>query len=623
LPKPRVFIGSAREAEDLVAELAIELDPKFQPLPWYEAFPIDSTFTLERLVEVTAEVEFAIFLLGGEDSRVRRGEPGRVPRDNVVLEFGLFLGVLGPGRVFVLRYAESSAPTDLDGLIVTSLEGSPSAQRARIKKFVAELESVVDRLPPRSLPLTSLEDGKLGVKETIRAEHLKLLENARKLATTDEVEYLEFDSNPACVRTYIEALQYVQRRFWTTTFLSSGFWIHRDSRIIDANLKMLRRLGNKAPKSIRRLFIVERSPDEEIEFTWRRLVHLRQQSRDQEALELSQQLSQLQKRLLTLLEEGCEIKIVQDHAKLSKQLDELIPFNRQDSEIAVYDDFRVDIFSGGRFGRIDDVKIYSASNHSFDAIKSAAEEYFELLWTDSKAQDARVFVHKLEQVKTLAAKHISYVTPNWLARFEYNLGARDSELKVVELKRLTEELRSLGRWGKIRRYLDIGTCTARYPIAFREAVTPKGSILGLDIDEDSVAFSRGKVEAVQDDRIRIEEGDFLSPTLKLGGHFDLITCMLGTLSHFGGWENGLRAALQRMRAEVSPTGLVVLSNWSAKAVGKWDFLEIYNPSDRQRLALDTPELTPLGQYLTEVGLELVRDTIQPDQRIDLLICRPR
>ena len=62
--------------------------------------------TLDRLVELSQEVDFAAFVFAQDDwtndGYVRR--PGQAsPRDNVVFEAGLFGGALGIRRTFILH----------------------------------------------------------------------------------------------------------------------------------------------------------------------------------------------------------------------------------------------------------------------------------------------------------------------------------------------------------------------------------------------------------------------------------------------------------------------------------------------------------------------------------------
>ena len=83
--------------------------------------------TLERLVELTREVDFAAFIFGHDDWTVEAAAAaecrGRAasPRDNVVFEAGLFGGALGIRRTFILHAHGSKLPTDLLGLTVDPL----------------------------------------------------------------------------------------------------------------------------------------------------------------------------------------------------------------------------------------------------------------------------------------------------------------------------------------------------------------------------------------------------------------------------------------------------------------------------------------------------------------------
>jgi hypothetical protein len=81
------------------------------------------TSTLERLLELTREVDFAAFVFARDDwtTANTQGEPptgsGQAsPRDNVVFEAGLFGGALGMRRVFILHANGAKLPSDLLGL---------------------------------------------------------------------------------------------------------------------------------------------------------------------------------------------------------------------------------------------------------------------------------------------------------------------------------------------------------------------------------------------------------------------------------------------------------------------------------------------------------------------------
>ena len=90
------------------------------------------TSTLERLVELTREVDFAAFVFAQDDwtTRGRRGAGQASPRDNVVFEAGLFGGVLGMRRTFILHANGAKLPSDLLGLTCVRYAGTPPRRRS-------------------------------------------------------------------------------------------------------------------------------------------------------------------------------------------------------------------------------------------------------------------------------------------------------------------------------------------------------------------------------------------------------------------------------------------------------------------------------------------------------------
>jgi predicted nucleotide-binding protein len=78
--------------------------------PWMTFFK-PGTSTRERLLELTREVDFLAFVLAQDDwtasspsASSQSGSGQASPRDNVVFEAGLFGGVLGMRRTFILRW---------------------------------------------------------------------------------------------------------------------------------------------------------------------------------------------------------------------------------------------------------------------------------------------------------------------------------------------------------------------------------------------------------------------------------------------------------------------------------------------------------------------------------------
>ena len=150
MDKPRIFLGSSGKQAKLLQALTRGLEDVAHVEPWTTSFNPGTT-TLERLLELTREVDFAAFVFARDDwtstspAARRFPNPGQAsPRDNVVFEAGLFGGVLGMRRTFILHASGSKLPTDLLGLTVHPLrrrQRPPAEMRAINQKLRKAIES--------------------------------------------------------------------------------------------------------------------------------------------------------------------------------------------------------------------------------------------------------------------------------------------------------------------------------------------------------------------------------------------------------------------------------------------------------------------------------------------------
>jgi hypothetical protein len=122
MDKPRIFLGSSAKHAKVVQALTRGLEDVAQVEPWTTSFNPGTT-TLERLLELTREVDFAAFVFAHDDWTTNSppasdpsGSGQASPRDNVVFEAGLFGAALGMRRTFILHATGSKLPTDLLGL---------------------------------------------------------------------------------------------------------------------------------------------------------------------------------------------------------------------------------------------------------------------------------------------------------------------------------------------------------------------------------------------------------------------------------------------------------------------------------------------------------------------------
>ncbi|HVR07949.1 MAG TPA: class I SAM-dependent methyltransferase [Thermoanaerobaculia bacterium] len=473
-------------------------------------------------------------------------------------------------------------------------------------------------------------EGGFGIRATLRAARSELERAASLLESFGAAqapragEPFRLGSKRLCVAAYTEALGLVRQRFWATSVLSSGFWSERDPRILGANLGMMERLNGNGTAA-RRLFLLHNPPEAEVR-SWQDERLLLAKQEDAEGLaHFDRRFANLRRNLENLRAQGCEARVVHDDTGLERGLPPELHFDPEDSELALYDDWRFDLFQGGRSGSIDGVECYTPVMEGFAAHLRAVSGYFAALW--ERATPVTGLLERIERALEDCASRIDY-QPTWLACYDYGLPEEDESLKAAELDAVAAELRRLGRWGTIRRFLDVGTCTGRYPISLREAVLPEGEIVGIDNDMDCVRFARWKLrqECGDDARLRIERHDFSAERWPIAGTFDLITCMLGTLSHFGRgrmegppFHDPFQRALEKFSLLLAESGLLFFTVWGEPACHELRMLSIYSAEDMRRLAQWAPARRELESRLHGAGLDFA-PPLQLLGRLELYRC---
>lgn len=632
--RPTIFIGSSGKSVNrgIVNTLAAELVDRFELHLWRNVFP-PGAYILDVLQKELRTVDAAILIFGADDE-VARGERDFISsRDNVILEYGFFVAGLGRDRVCVLLEEGVTLPTDLVGLTVEQFDGSNDI------KLGVTLEGCARRIKERWESLrrnklsTSIPNDSVGAlfgySKTIEREQNRLDKLVSSLGESvasitdvyDEPVY--FDSPDSALSSYAEALALVKRRFWTTTFLSSGFWSRPQPSVLTANAQMMVRLSRNGGEA-RRLFILDQDVEAVVQAFRADRIHLRELARGRELRESANRFEHVKRNIRAMIAAGFEVRVVFDAWSLHRALPPGLIDDPYDNELAIYDEFRVDSFQGGSMGSIRGVKSHCATTREFASYLAATETYFDDLWQEAQPVDS--FLQLMQNSIRSADTRIDY-TGNWLTAYEFDLDGEDERLKTLEARRAVAAIESIGRWGNLRSHLDVGTCTGRYIALFRDATVPSGELIGIDDDPDCVRFAQASLERrfPGDERIRIEHVDFSSDRLPRGD-FDLVTCMLGTLSHFG-WDrklsrnDNLQSIIQRMREILADDGVLLLGTWSQFARDQRRLLGIYQDSDRERLARWTPPVDELHDRLRQARFEIELFE-KPEARLDLTVCRP-
>ncbi|TMM21867.1 MAG: nucleotide-binding protein [Actinobacteria bacterium] len=141
--KPRIFLGSSGKQAKLLQAITRGLKDIADVEPWTTTFNPGRS-TLDRLVELSQEVDFAAFVFAQDDwTSTDASQFGQAsPRDNVVFEAGLFGGALGIRRTFLLHATGSKLPTDLLGL--TSVRYDPATTPSEIRAINQKLRNAIE-----------------------------------------------------------------------------------------------------------------------------------------------------------------------------------------------------------------------------------------------------------------------------------------------------------------------------------------------------------------------------------------------------------------------------------------------------------------------------------------------
>lgn len=128
MAKPRVFIGSSVEGRNVAYAVQQNLLHDAEATVWDQGIFELSATTIESLVKALQLNDFGVFIFSPDDVLHMRGKESSTVRDNVLFEFGLFIGKLGRERVFFLQPKEGDVhlPSDLLGITAARYETSRS-----------------------------------------------------------------------------------------------------------------------------------------------------------------------------------------------------------------------------------------------------------------------------------------------------------------------------------------------------------------------------------------------------------------------------------------------------------------------------------------------------------------
>lgn len=183
-PLPSLFIGSSTEGLDIAKAVELNLANEADIQVWSDgAFQLGQG-TLEGLIELLDQFDFAIMVISPDDLLESREQNYNSPRDNVLFELGLFMGRIGRERTFILHEDNPSLklPSDLAGITRVAYrtrDDKPQISPActRIAQAIRKLGALPERLKPKQANIQVFDEVNaafLAIKNSILKGELKI-----------------------------------------------------------------------------------------------------------------------------------------------------------------------------------------------------------------------------------------------------------------------------------------------------------------------------------------------------------------------------------------------------------------------------------------------------------------
>lgn len=144
--KPRIFIGSSTEGLGIAQQIKDYFSQEFECYLWSDdIFKYNDNY-LETLMKEASLFDFGFMVCTCDDWMRSRGIEYDTPRDNVIFEYGLFLGRLGRERAYIIHDKAIKLPSDLHGITLASFEILDGTLTADNQPFEALLEKLSNEI---------------------------------------------------------------------------------------------------------------------------------------------------------------------------------------------------------------------------------------------------------------------------------------------------------------------------------------------------------------------------------------------------------------------------------------------------------------------------------------------
>ena len=118
--KPKIFIGSSTEGLPVAKRIKKFFESDYDCHIWNEGvFQLNEGY-IETLLKSASLFDFGFMVFAADDISKIRDREYKTTRDNVLFEYGLFLGRMGLDKAFIITENGVKIPSDLHGITILS-----------------------------------------------------------------------------------------------------------------------------------------------------------------------------------------------------------------------------------------------------------------------------------------------------------------------------------------------------------------------------------------------------------------------------------------------------------------------------------------------------------------------
>ena len=146
---PKIFIASSStpKAKDAADHIATELNNCADTRCWFHRGVFrNGEYTLNELLRIANNYDIAVFIFNDDDEIIINEKEMVITRDNVILEYGIFVSIIGSKNCFIIvdkNVKNFRIPTDVSGVTYLSYDSKNRELDFSMRDCVKQIEAYI------------------------------------------------------------------------------------------------------------------------------------------------------------------------------------------------------------------------------------------------------------------------------------------------------------------------------------------------------------------------------------------------------------------------------------------------------------------------------------------------